>query len=1368
VTHSQSVLESLSVVDVQAIDNGALPEAAGFWCKSFAIVRDSMCREKIPVDSPMIPMLIRLARVAVQFSMRLRDPGPISTLLGMIQSKSFTETRFRMDLPLVQSKSRSLKADRLVSSTASTLDAAPLSAETVLRIGVHLSNLELYPKERLEMMASLLPEFQPLPEEVASELLEFDSLDSLKKSLPRIKDPMSFLFIKHIYERQNNCDLPVQFHRADFYSRLLESAKIDLDDEDSILPAFIFVSGESVSLPRDLRRKKLCAALALSNLTKSGSPGDLSDKIRPKAIGFRIRSEVRLALKVIGRIANTDAAVFGLMEEAALGNFECARKLLNFPECLQFLRSGKGLHDLIKLCLGGQFNGVPKACIETAAAVFKMRQCNTCPSREFVRDLIFNIHDRLKSVTYKMCSEKQSLVHLCFAGYQVPQSVPRVRVSIRQAKDFIADYNDFEVLSICVAVVSDLIRGHCADDRITGMLYDIASHYVLSAKVQSVVCQKALMGRSPNEHRMEHVLMALEEKANLGETMDVLAPILRSDDLLLETVASYFIKSSNFAGFEKIAETSLRKMVLKFEVLDLFLRHNATEAAKSIRQCCEKGNMGAIFAMLGSLAVSNSSTVLAVYRSLNHSSTDLLMMMESIPEFSGGISEDLAILVSEIIGELPAFSVWRQHSPVRLPSPCVSWKEDTRNEKGLASIWPKDVPVGTIYTPINRVVSCAPIDSTNLLRLFVSVSNSTVSGGQEHAAITEIDFSGLTLDTMTSEVVKSKYAMCPVHTRKQIINSKQLKASLLSSETANRLAKRMMTSPFSVAAVTDKFLIIADSNVLRSYDLSSFDDVSCLVMEIVPLSVIVNGQNIAVASTSRVVVYRVSETGVLSPGQELELSLKTHASVISIHWVTCGMLAIVCTSIVKVFNLSVPESNMTELTLVSGQFSSAVFTRQYAILALSSGQIAVESDLSESKRLRDFVRVPGIPIVPVISYCESSDLLFVTAPGTAIQVMRLFDLLTGRRSGLQIRTGWLPGEMTFLCRMPSNPNMHVFVNPNSGGLIGLEFLRSSIEVCGFVDEFPKQPINPLLENRSTILSTYVYQGEFYAIENDGSISCLKSGFSEEEVEIGRGYNVPESFWDSVRVVTDLVQIRNSFSGDYHGEKLRFRGNTRKAFEVTGRQLIVGFHLNVESTGGCAVIKGRRIPLTKSLYLPLRQSEVKSHAVHVIEFISDDVTIHKIDVYAIDESELSRMVCEPDFDWKKNSLGLFDFEDKPLRFSSLEYRLCGLIAECITGNVMLEADYLKRLIELMYCVPEMSSVARSVLIRISEGRKEMERLWCEGLLGVIEGKKVHANLWNLVWRDYELFDPIFQRRLAEVLWGEQQFLGSVDSFIAAFH
>jgi hypothetical protein len=73
-----------------------------------------------------------------------------------------------------------------------------------------------------------------------------------------------------------------------------------------------------------------------------------------------------------------------------------------------------------------------------------------------------------------------------------------------------------------------------------------------------------------------------------------------------------------------------------------------------------------------------------------------------------------------------------------------------------------------------------------------------------------------------------------------------------------------------------------------------------------------------------------------------------------------------------------------------------------------------------------------------------------------------------------------------------------------------------------------------------------------------------------------------------------------------------------------------------------------------------------------------------------------------------------------------------------------------------------------LVRISGGRKEVEELWCEVLRNVIADKKVHADLWNLVWRDFELFNGKCQKRLSEVLWGEREFIGSVDSFVAAFH
>ena len=117
-----------------------------------------------------------------------------------------------------------------------------------------------------------------------------------------------------------------------------------------------------------------------------------------------------------------------------------------------------------------------------------------------------------------------------------------------------------------------------------------------------------------------------------------------------------------------------------------------------------------------------------------------------------------------------------------------------------------------------------------------------------------------------------------------------------------------------------------------------------------------------------------------------------------------------------------------------------------------------------------------------------------------MKVSRFDDLLNMRKPPLNINLGSLPGEMLFVGTLPENRAIHIFVHTNSGSLVGLEFTERVVNIFALCEDYPRQPVNTLMEDRATIMSTFQTEEHFWAIEKDGSMTILKPGVNLNNIK----------------------------------------------------------------------------------------------------------------------------------------------------------------------------------------------------------------------------------------------------------------------------
>lgn len=375
-----------------------------------------------------------------------------------------------------------------------------------------------------------------------------------------------------------------------------------------------------------------------------------------------------------------------------------------------------------------------------------------------------------------------------------------------------------------------------------------------------------------------------------------------------------------------------------------------------------------------------------------------------------------------------------------------------------------------------------------------------------------------------------------------------------------------------------------------------------------------------------------------------------------------------------------------------------------------------------------------------MSYAKESDLLFITAPGATMKVSRFDDLLNMRKPPLNINLGSLPGEMLFVGTLPENRAIHIFVHTNSGSLVGLEFTERVVNIFALCEDYPRQPVNTLMEDRATIMSTFQTEEHFWAIEKDGSMTILKPGVNISSEEIKPNITVPESFWTRAKVSTSSITIKAVNIKDVcrlHFNKELFLPASENVIEVTSNdsdQLIAGFRIVIGEHPPDAYVslRGRRLPLSEEVFLPLKHTEVKSRATIKLEFIGAGIMCQHIDVFCVSAQSFAQMEFPDAFNWRKNAMGLYEFKDGHWRCGTEAHRLCSMCTRTIIGDdSTIDAGLVKALVKLIYTSPELSDMARTVVCRIAMERDRFSLLWAAVMKEAIETCEITSNEWTLI-------------------------------------
>ncbi|OHT10386.1 hypothetical protein TRFO_20342 [Tritrichomonas foetus] len=716
---------------------------------------------------------------------------------------------------------------------------------------------------------------------------------------------------------------------------------------------------------------------------------------------------------------------------------------------------------------------------------------------------------------------------------------------------------------------------------------------------------------------------------------------------------------------------------------------------------------------------------------------------------------------------------------------------------------PKQDPEGIKYVPYIPGRPVEPsVSSNSLVRLVLSLSRSSLSKTELLPQPKRINCSvkDLNIASIKNTMVKSHFSFAPIDKTVNIVDSQKIAASISKANENNaRLSKRLSISPLKIAAVSGSFVIIAEGTKLKSFLASDFTEVSSIDIPAPVLSISLcplDPNVIALATLRRALIYTMSQDGSFSLMNEIELMLDAlgpNIFVNSIHWIPLAPLhvAVVCNTFVKVYD--VPTDCIAPISCFSPSsnndfFTSAIFIENnnecIGLLALSSGQIAIQNMLDSTngtQHLKSFIRMPGIPLQPLISYSEESNLLFITGPGATMKIARLDEILVKQiKPSLQVNLNQLPGELHFLGTLPSNPAYHIFVHPNSGSFVSAEFTDDSIEIAPLCSEYPRQPVNALMENRMQYLSAFFAHDKLYAIEKNGNLVQLKFGQIEADVEIESDFKVPATFWARSQISTNAIQMKIPKVTEncrlYSGDRVRFSSDMEKVVEISSinnTQLIIGFNIKIANPPKGSFVKfhGRSVPLSENVSIPLRHCEVKSRVTHNIEFIcSEELLVERIDVFVMDSTSFSKILPtnHTSYNWRKNGTNLFDFFDDDRRFGNEIHTICShCVLAIVSDYSIIDTDSIKEIIRLMYSVPELSNTMRSAICRISKDRIRYASIWAQKLSDMIYNGEVHESQWDLVWRDYQLMPKETQQYLSKAIWEKSPRLKGIDPFVSAF-
>ncbi|OHT15934.1 hypothetical protein TRFO_13599 [Tritrichomonas foetus] len=543
------------------------------------------------------------------------------------------------------------------------------------------------------------------------------------------------------------------------------------------------------------------------------------------------------------------------------------------------------------------------------------------------------------------------------------------------------------------------------------------------------------------------------------------------------------------------------------------------------------------------------------------------------------------------------------------------------------------------------------------------------------------------------------------------------------------------------AFVSEDLLIIGNTNVLSTYRLPTYEKISSLKFSVPINQIIPNPNDrntLAITLSSYVSVISVDNTGKANIICN-ELHIQNSNFIIGSLWIESEIstLAVILYNQIVIFDLlelkngekSIPYLVFT--TNDSEVIRSATFIQNnntpYIVTTFDSGkyfigncskqndypnenvmpvinQVADPSEQQQQQQQQNEVRNNGgignqnrvvyntntkvvkissykrfswFPNQPLVSYCASSDLLFVSASGFDIACIRKSELFSDNPHAFFVKTFDVPGNLAFISIHPHNPALHIFMHSMSGGIATVEFKPSEVIFSGNYSRFDSVRF-PILPKNQIPLAVFPGPKGMYSISSNGNLNELRISKSGNKSKRDKNslsnknlnsYNSqpfipPPIFWtESHKTEENILVSAPEFKDDIRqiltDTKVIIDNKIKnKIIEVkceSNEYFIVGFKILVGSNGAShrppyLKLCGREVKVTRQrwYHLPLRQEEIGLGKAYQIELGSKgglDINVDGLNVFVIEKYKIPDLQePENNINWLDEAISIFSFDD----------------------------------------------------------------------------------------------------------------------------
>jgi hypothetical protein len=689
------------------------------------------------------------------------------------------------------------------------------------------------------------------------------------------------------------------------------------------------------------------------------------------------------------------------------------------------------------------------------------------------------------------------------------------------------------------------------------------------------------------------------------------------------------------------------------------------------------------------------------------------------------------------------------------------------------------------------------ISNTSFISLFKSLSASEVESVVREAPVVcrlSGDIASIELQQLPTKMVKRAATFQSNDHSPQVVSVAAVEAAIHSN--SHHFQKRTAVVPMQLAAVcgaVGNLLVVGSGQMLRAYSVETFQQVAEyeIPFPVFQISVCpIDPSVFAASSLYQVSIYTILEVGIQRLN-DIELMLDDlgdHIFINTIDWVPFSVLhlAVVCNAFVKIYD--VPTDCLAPCLCFMPDdeefFSSAVFTTReeepIGLFATSLGRIASQplTVVDCPMSITNFVNsVTGFPPDASISACEASDLFFVSSESGDLHLYRLSAVLQNGivcsfRVDLPEKSPWL-----FVWATDAK---HFFTNPSSGMIMSLEFTDSCFELS-------------VLNRVQSCLSAVVINNKVFTVSGvNGALMSLEPCVDEDVDDVSAAppdislVAVPNHFWCLSQVSTECISVRSIYEDTDCSFILRHsrlvlnsgaRTNVLRFKSSNSAQLIVGFRVFLHVGRRYAkvpwiAVNGRRTPVKepRPYVLALRPDEVASGQTHAIEFgpVGDaQIGCDGIDVFVIAAGKLARAES-PEFDWLTDGGDLFDFTDATQHTErSHIFASENLCTQMLKGDAQLAADVVEWIVEMIYARPNLTALARRIIVKCGRGEQNVVAAWAAGIRRVIVEKKVHPEMWKVLWRDIALMPPDIRSNIIGTVWDSDPQFAGIFPAVAAF-